>query len=74
MQGPLSREQEALRGRKLADLTDAQLERWIEACDTMERWVTASKARRSWKESRKKAMAEIAKRRARAAASTRRGS
>jgi hypothetical protein len=65
MKNPLSREQEALRGRRLADLTDRQLEIWLDACQRMEHWVAFAKARRTWKRSREAALEELAKRRAR---------
>ena len=59
---PLSKAQESLRGRKLADMTDEQLRLWLTACDTMEQWVKFPKARRSWSKSRSAAEAEIARR------------
>ena len=59
---PLNKAQEALRGKKVADLTDDQLQLWLTACDTMEEWVTNPKARRGWKRSREAAVAELAKR------------
>jgi hypothetical protein len=65
MRNPLSREQEALRGKRLADLSDCQLELWLDACDRMEHWVQFAKARRTWKRSRQVALEEQAKRRAR---------
>lgn len=63
---PLPKEQEALRGKKVRDLTDAQLLLWLKACDTMEGWVTNPKARRGWKDSRTEAVAEIERRKAKA--------
>jgi hypothetical protein len=62
---PLSREQEALRGRRLVDLTDRELELWLDACERMEHWVRFAKARRTWKRSRDAALQEQAKRRER---------
>lgn len=67
MRNPLTREQEALRGKRLADLSDRQLELWLDACDRMEHWVQFSKARRTWTRSRQAALEEQAKRRARSA-------
>jgi hypothetical protein len=49
------------------DLTDAQLQLWLDACDKMMRWVKPAKARRTWKAGRERAEAEIAKRKERAA-------
>jgi hypothetical protein len=63
MTSPLSRAQEMLRGRKIEDMTLAQLRTWIKACDRMEVWpLTAAKARRGWKASRVQAEAELARR------------
>ena len=63
---PLPKEQESLRGRKVKDMTDDQLQLWLKACDTMEGWVTNPKARRGWKASRVEAESEIDRRRAKA--------
>ena len=61
---PLSRSQENLRGRKIADMSVEQLRDWIDACQRMEEWkYTPAKARRGWKASRAKAEAELACRR-----------
>lgn len=35
---PLSRSHEALRGRKVVDMTDEELIDWIDACGKMEQW------------------------------------
>jgi hypothetical protein len=52
-----------LRGRKIEDMTLAQLRTWIDACDRMEVWPhTPVKARRGWKASRAQAEAELARR------------
>jgi hypothetical protein len=64
MASPLSRAQQMLRGRKIEDMTVAQLRKWIDACDRIEVWPhTPAKARRGWKASRARAEAELAKRR-----------
>jgi hypothetical protein len=65
MRNPLTKSQEALRGRKRADMTTAQLHEWIDACNKMEAWVKPAKARRTWKLAREDALTEIAKRAAR---------
>jgi hypothetical protein len=53
MKNPLTKAQEALRGRQIADMTEQQLRLWIDACDRMEVWShTPAKARRGWKRSR----------------------
>ena len=65
MRNPLSKQQETLRGRKLADLTDEQLLDWIDACNKMERWVKVNKARRTWVRSRDDAEAELIRRKER---------
>jgi hypothetical protein len=67
MRNPLSREQEALRGRRITDLTDRELELWLDACERMEHWVRFAKARRTWKRSREAALEEQTKRRERSA-------
>ena len=60
---PLSKSQQALRGRKIADMTDAQLVDWIEACQKMETWPRIDgKARRGWKASRAAAELEVERR------------
>jgi hypothetical protein len=66
MNNPLSKQQEALRGRKRVDMTDAQLRDWIDACDKMERWVKAAKGRRTWVRARADAEAELLRRAERA--------
>jgi len=48
---PLSKSQQQLRGRKLADMTIDQLRDWIDACEKMERWLKPAKARRTWRRS-----------------------
>ena len=63
MSVPLSKSQQALRGRKLVDMSVAQLKDWIAACDAMEVWkFTPSKARRDWKRGREAAVAEHVRR------------
>ena len=62
MQNPLSDEQEALRGRKRPDMTDAQLRLWIDACNKMELWVKHAKGRRTWVRARRDAEEELARR------------
>jgi len=63
MDEPLSSSQQALRGRKVADMTEQQLRDWIDACDRMDAWPhTANKARRDWKNGRAAAVAELARR------------
>ena len=59
---PLSKTQQRLRGRKIADMTDDQLRDWIDACSRMEEWVKPPKARRSWKSAGQEAMAELERR------------
>jgi hypothetical protein len=60
---PLSRSQGSLRGKKIVDMSVAELKDWIAACDAVEVWKhTASKARRGWKRSRAEAIAELARR------------
>ena len=49
MPEPLTKSQQQLRGRKLADMTDEQLRDWIDACGKMEHWLSAAKARRGWR-------------------------
>lgn len=57
---PLSKTQESLRGRKIADMSIEQLREWIDACNRMEEWkYTPAKARRGWKASRARAQAEL---------------
>lgn len=46
MAEPLSKSQQALRGRKLCDMSVERLKDWIDACDKMELWVGYAKARR----------------------------
>jgi hypothetical protein len=63
MKNPLTKTQEALRGRKINDMTDGQLRQWIDACDRMEKWKhTPAKARRGWKASGARAEAQLATR------------
>lgn len=60
---PLSHSQHRLRGRKVVDMSEAQLRDWIDACIKMEEWPRIDgKARRGWKESRIAAEAELARR------------
>jgi len=59
----LTKSQQNLRGRKVADMTDSQLLEWIDACDRMEKWPhIANKGRRSWKSGREEAQLEIDRR------------
>jgi hypothetical protein len=63
VKNPLSRTQESLRGRKIVDMSVAQLREWIDACVRMEEWkYTPAKARRGWKASRAKAEVELERR------------
>lgn len=66
MTNPLSKRQEAMRGRKRVDMTDAQLRDWVSACDKMEKWVKAAKARRTWVRARADAESELMRRAERA--------
>ena len=59
MTQPLTRSQHLLRGRKIADMSIAQLHEWIDACNKMEAWVKDSKSRRSWTKSRAEAEAAL---------------
>lgn len=62
MTNPLTKAQEALRGRKVADMTGQQLRLWIDACDRMEALRNLpAKARRSWKNSREKAVEALSR-------------
>ncbi len=49
MAEPLTRSQQSLRGKKIADMTDTELRDWLDACTKMEFHVKPAKARRSWK-------------------------
>ncbi len=62
MPDPLTRSQQRLRGREVADMSDAQLDDWVDACTKMELHIKHPKARRSWKEGRHDALAEIERR------------
>ena len=62
MAEPLSKSQQALRGRKLCDMSVEQLKDWIDACDKMELWVGYAKARRGWRKSGIEAENELKKR------------
>jgi hypothetical protein len=59
---PLTKSQQALRGRDVRDLSIEQLHAWIDACTKMEHSVEFKKARRSWKRGREEALAELARR------------
>jgi hypothetical protein len=60
---PLSKSQQNLRGRKIIDMDDAQLNDWVDACQKMEAWPRIEpKARRGWKDSRIAAELEIERR------------
>jgi hypothetical protein len=59
---PLTKTQQALRGRDLRDMSPVQLRDWINACEKMERFVKFNKARRGWKQSREEALAELERR------------
>jgi hypothetical protein len=66
MTSPLSKAQQLLRGRKIEDMTAAQLRIWIDACERMKVWPhIPAKARRGWSASGARAEAELAKRPAR---------
>lgn len=62
MSSPLTKQQENLRGKKVIDMTNEELEIWINACDKMENWVKHNKARRSWTTSRDEAELELEQR------------
>jgi hypothetical protein len=62
MKNPLTKQQEQLRGKKVNDMTNHELEIWVQACDKMENWVDVNKARRSWTKSRDEAESELEKR------------
>ncbi len=62
MADPLTKSQQALRGKRVPDMTDAQLRDWLEACAKMELHVKPAKARRSWRSSAQEAEAELQKR------------
>ena len=64
MAEPLTKSQQSLRGRKIVDMTDAQLRDWIEACEKMEVWVGDAKARRGWRLSGIEAENELERRNA----------
>ena len=49
MAEPLTKSQQSLRGRRIVDMSDAQLRDWIHACEKMENWVKHAKARRKWR-------------------------
>ncbi len=59
MSSPLTKQQEKLRGKKIVDMTNAELHSWINACDRMETYVKGNKARRSWTKSRDEAENEM---------------
>jgi hypothetical protein len=59
---PLTKSQQALRGKKVADMTDAQLRDRLDACAKMELHVKPAKARRSWKSAAREAQAELHRR------------
>ena len=59
---PLTKTQQALRGRDLRDLSLDQLRDWIDACEKMEQWVKDRKARRGWKQAREQTVAELERR------------
>ena len=70
MSEPLSKSQQALRGRTLTDMTEDQLRDWIDACNKMEVWPhTAKKARHDWKLGGNEAMAELERRQSESKAS-----
>ena len=63
MDAPLSNSQQALHGRKVTDMTEAQLRDWIVACERMEAWPhTQKKARRDWKNGRTETVTELIRR------------
>ena len=61
--GPLTKSQTSLRGRKICDMSIEQLHDWIDACNKMERHVKYNKGRRTWTRSRTAAEAELERRR-----------
>ena len=66
MSEPLSKTQQMLRGRRLAEMTNDQLLDWIDACNRMEEWKhTPSKSRQKWKLSNQAAKGELDRRNAR---------
>lgn len=59
---PLTKIQQALRGRDLHDLSLDQLRDWIDACEKMEHWVKYNKARKEWRQSHEQTVAELERR------------
>lgn len=59
---PLTKTQQALRGRDPRDLSLDQLRDWIDACKKMEHWVKDKKARKEWRKSREQTVAELERR------------
>jgi hypothetical protein len=55
MSQPLTKSQQLLRGKRVADMNEDELRDWIDACNKMENWVKHKKARRSWTASREAA-------------------
>jgi hypothetical protein len=62
MSSPLSKDQEKLRGQDVRTMSDKQLELWIDACEKMQASVPYKNARKGWAESKKLAIAILAKR------------
>lgn len=61
MGAPLTKEQNALRGRRLEELSSDELRLWIDACDRMETWPgMPAKSRRGWKMSKSAAFVLLA--------------
>ena len=58
----LTRSQQALRGKRIADMTEMQLHDWLSACEKMELHVKPAKARRAWKSAAREAEAELQRR------------
>jgi len=59
----LSKEQEKLKGKKIVDMTDAEISVWIRVCELMETAGLPMKPRRSWKEGKLAAENEQRRRR-----------
>jgi hypothetical protein len=60
---PISRDQLALRGISVKDMSEKQLRAWIDACRRMELWPDMlRKGRRAWKRDHADAVAELQRR------------
>ncbi len=62
MNEPLTKTQQALRGRSVGDMSLEQLRDWIDACEKMENCVGYNKARRGWRQGREDALTELVRR------------